>query len=100
MMRIEFTIMARQDIVDIRLWLEPLNQSGLANVLAALERKILLLAEHPGIGRVTENPVVREGIETRYGFLIPYMVRDGTLFVLRVYHSRREPLDYALLDRS
>jgi hypothetical protein len=41
---------------------------------------------------------VREAVEARYGFLIPYYVRGSRLFVLRVYRSSRKPLDYETLN--
>jgi toxin ParE1/3/4 len=41
---------------------------------------------------------VREAVEPRYGFIIPYCVRGDALYVLRVYRARRQPLDYDELD--
>jgi plasmid stabilization system protein ParE len=69
----------------------------LANVTLALEAKIRLVSENPNIGRPTLRENIREAIETKYGFLIPYWVKDNRLYVLRVYRSKRKPLDYETL---
>jgi toxin ParE1/3/4 len=97
-MRIVFTVGAKRDLDDLRAYLAPLAPAGLANVVAALEAKILDVADNPGIGRPSPRPGVREAVETSYGFVIPYFLKDETLFVLRIYRSHRRPLDYATLD--
>jgi len=66
-------------------------------VVAALEARIRAVADSPGIGRPTPRDDVREAIEAKYGFLIPYYVRGPKLFVLRVYRSARKPLEYESL---
>jgi toxin ParE1/3/4 len=95
--RIVFTQEAKRDLDDLRAWLMPLSPAGLNSVTTALERKIRLIEDNPRIGRPTPREGIREVIETRYGFLIPYTVRADVLFVLRIYRSTRKPLDYDLL---
>ncbi len=97
-MIIVFTKEAKADLDELRQWLLPLSPAGLANVTAVLESKIRLIAENPNIGRPTPRDDVREAIETKYGFLIPYLVKDNRLYVLRIYRSKRKPLDYDLLN--
>jgi toxin ParE1/3/4 len=92
-----FTIEAKRDLDDLRAYLQPLNPSGLRNVTSALEARIVLGAENPSSGRQTPLAGVRELVETRYGFVIPYIVRSSTFVVLRVYRGRRRPLDYTKL---
>ncbi|GLS21939.1 hypothetical protein GCM10007874_49560 [Labrys miyagiensis] len=41
---------------------------------------------------------IREVIEPRYGFIIPYLVRGNVLYIPRVYQARRRPLDYDSLE--
>jgi toxin ParE1/3/4 len=96
-MRIVFTVEAKRDLDGLRSYLRTLSPSGLASVTAALEARIVTGSENPGSGRLTPRPDVRELIETRYGFLIPYVVRDDTFHVLRIYRGNRKPLDYARL---
>jgi toxin ParE1/3/4 len=93
-MIIVFTKEAKTDLDELRDWLRPLSPRGLANVTAALEAKIRLLSENPTIGRPTPREGVRETIETKYGFLIPYWIKGEQLYILRIYRSNRKPLDY------
>ncbi len=68
-----------------------------SSVVLALEARIRAVADNPGIGRPTPRDDVREAVEARYGFLIPYYLRGSRLYVLRVYRSNRQPLEYETL---
>lgn len=96
-MKIIFTEAAARDLVELRAYLEPLSPAGLRKVMQRLEKIIGTIPANPRIGRTTSRPGVRELIEPRYGFLVPYAVIDRTVFVLRLYRSKREPLDYEML---
>jgi toxin ParE1/3/4 len=96
-MRIVFTKEAKRDLEELRRYLEPLSPKGLANVVATLERRIMVASEHPRSGRPTPRPDVREAVEPRYGFVIPYTLIADAFYVLRVYRSMRRPLDYSEL---
>jgi plasmid stabilization system protein ParE len=78
----------------LRAYLQPLNPAGLANVVAALEHRISPASENPRIGRPTPRAGVRQAVEPRYGFVIPYTLIAGDFHVLRVYKTRRKPLAY------
>ncbi|WP_407049459.1 type II toxin-antitoxin system RelE/ParE family toxin [Methyloraptor flagellatus] len=93
-MRIVFSRPAKRDLDDLRVHLGSISPRGLANVAAALERRILNLGDEPMSGRATPHPLVREVVEPRYGFVIPYTIRDEALYILRIYSTRRQPLDY------
>ena len=69
-----------------------------------LEKAISMFSHHPEVGRPVPRENVRELVEPRYGFPIPYAIIeipyaiiDGTIFILRVYRSKRKPLDYESL---
>ena len=97
-MRIVYTREAKADLDELRSYLAPLSPTGLANVVAAIEAKVILAAENPAIGRPSPRDDVREMIEPKYGFLIPYAVKMDRLFVLRIYRSTRTPLKYGEMD--
>lgn len=97
-MEIIFTKEAKADLDELRVYLEPLSPSGLTNVTKALEKRITSIPENPNIGRPTPCDDVREVIETKYGFVIPYTLRQDTLFILRVYRGQRRPIDHGVLD--
>jgi toxin ParE1/3/4 len=96
-LNIAFTVEAKADLDELRIYLNPLNPTGLKRVVSAVEKRILLAAEYPASGRQSPRDDVREAIEVRYGFLNPYLVKGNTLFVLRIYRGVRKPLDYELL---
>jgi toxin ParE1/3/4 len=93
-MKIVFTLKAKADLEELRIYLAPLNFRGLQNVVTAIESKILLISKNPFIGRLSSKDNVREIIEPKYGFLIPYCIEKETLFILRIYRNQRAPLDY------
>ncbi len=93
-MKIVLTSEAKSDLEELRAYLLPVSPSGLNNVVSAIENKLRQIAEHPSSGRISPRDDVREAIETRYGFLIPYLVKSDTLYVLRIYRGKRKPLDY------
>ncbi|MBC8036222.1 MAG: type II toxin-antitoxin system RelE/ParE family toxin [Rhizobiales bacterium] len=96
-MKIILTEAATADLAELRIYLEPLNPAGLRRVTQRLEKIIEAIPANPRIGRITSRNGVRELIEPRYGFLVPYAILNRTVFVLRLYRSRREPLNYETL---
>jgi toxin ParE1/3/4 len=98
-MNLRFTSDALADLDELKVWLKPRAPNGYRRVLARLTAKIRTLRLHPDIGHVIAYPDIRAIAETRYGFVIPYRVRDNTIWILRIYNARRYPLDYdALVD--
>ena len=78
-MDLRFTPDALNDLRLLKEWLQPRSPAGHRNVVAALTRTIRILKHHPQAGRATEKPEVREIIERRYGYIIPYTVADGAV---------------------
>ncbi|MGL4488332.1 MAG: type II toxin-antitoxin system RelE/ParE family toxin [Rhizobiaceae bacterium] len=97
-MRLLFTQEAKRDLDNLRAHLRPLSAAGLANVVASIESKIRAGLANPRMGRLTARDEVRELVEQKYGFAIPYFVKGDSFFVLRVYRARQIPLDYEKLD--
>jgi toxin ParE1/3/4 len=97
-MQLVFTREAKADLDELREWLEPLSPGGLANVVFCIKSRIELGLENPRIGRLTPRDDVRELVEPRYGFIIPYYVKSERFYVLRIYRTRRKPLDYTNLS--
>jgi toxin ParE1/3/4 len=97
-MKIIFTAEAKSDLNDLRSYLQPLSPSGITSVTTALEGCIRALSDNPRLGRATPHEEVREIIEPKYGFIIPYITRAENLFILRIYRTKRKPLDYGKLS--
>ncbi|WP_442792920.1 type II toxin-antitoxin system RelE/ParE family toxin [Rhizobium sp. SL86] len=94
-MRLRFAPDAVADLDELRTWLKPRSPQGHRNVVSAITKTIRTLQQHPDTGRATSRPDIREAVEPRYGFIIPYSVRNETLWIPRVYSARRYPLDFA-----
>lgn len=91
------TTEAKADLDELRDYLKPLSPRGLIKVSLAIESQIKVIADFPASGRLSPRQDVREAIEPKYGFLIPYMVLGDKLHVLRVYRAKRQPLRYEFL---
>ena len=91
-MRLRFTRDAVRDLEDLRNWLLPRSPSGHKRVVNALQAVLKRIREQPQSGRATEHPAIREAVEPRYGFILPYTIRGDVLWVLRIYNGRRHPM--------
>lgn len=97
-MALRFTSEAFNDLDKLDAFLTDKSPQGLANVLAALKRVFKLIEGNAFIGRSTSRDGVRVAIEPCYKYMIPYYIEGADIWVLRVYHSRRAPLDYLTLE--
>jgi addiction module RelE/StbE family toxin len=57
-------------------------------ILAGLE----YLAEFPAKGKEGRVPGTREWVVPRWPYIVPYRIREGRLQVMRIFHTRRQPL--------
>jgi plasmid stabilization system protein ParE len=97
--RWEFADSALEDVRAIDAYLSPLNRAAMQRVAASIKAAAGVIAEHPQIGRRTPVDDIREFIEPRYRYRLPYIERGGAIIILRVYHPSRAPLDYAAIPR-
>ena len=96
-MKIEFTSPALQDLEELREYLADRSPSGLVNMIADIEGTVRSIRGSIAKGRKTPHDEVWEKITPKYKFLIPYYIRRDTLYILRVYRSNRDNLDYGAL---
>lgn len=81
-----------QDLDDLKEWLRLKNPAGFRSVARQISKTVQPLSTHPAIGRKTIREDIRELVEPRYGFIIPYTVIEGTIFILRIYSAKRYPM--------
>ncbi len=93
-MRIEFTTPALRDLEELRTYLSARSGYGLPNVLGDIESTVSDIPKSISRGHKTPRDDVWERVSSRYKFVIPYHVRGGAVYILRIYHPKREPLDY------
>jgi len=98
-MQLRFTRQALADLDELKAWLGPRSPKGHRSVAAALSRCIRKLGDHPDAGRLTAMPDIRELVEPRYGFVIPYTLRRDVIWILRIYSARRYPLNLSEITR-
>jgi toxin ParE1/3/4 len=99
-MRLVLTVAATNDLRELREYLAAVSPQGLRSVASAIERRIQAALRFPESGRHVSHDDIREAVEPRYGFLIPYVVRGDMLVVLRIYRSARMPLDYENIAKA
>lgn len=99
-MKVILTFEAFSDLNGIRYFLKPLNPYAAKRVIHAINRTINLIRNNPRIGHPVTGTEIRELIETRYGYRIPYWVADNEVRILRIYHPSREPLEYDKLRHA
>ncbi len=96
-MRIEFVTPALRDMDKLRTYLATRSAPGLANVISDIESTVFDIPKSISGGRKTPRDDVWERVSSRYKFMIPYHVRGTIIYILRIYHPKREPLDYTTL---
>lgn len=97
-MALRFTPQAFNDLNELDAYLSDKSPQGLQNVLAALKKTFQIIEGNTSLGRPTSRHGVRVAIEPTYKYVIPYYDDGGDIWILRVYHSRRAPLDYLTLE--
>ena len=97
-MALRFTREAFNDLNELDAYLSDKSPQGLRNVLTALKKTFQLIEGNAFLGRPTSRHGVRVAIEPTYKYVIPYYDDGADIWVLRVYHSRRAPLDYLALE--
>jgi plasmid stabilization system protein ParE len=93
-MRIIYTRKAKDDLDGIRAFYQPRSPSGLRNIVRDITGVVNDMPESVSKGRQTPHPDVWEKVSPKYGYVLPYHIHRGNLYVLRVYDNSRGELDY------
>lgn len=97
-MRIVYLTPALDDLVNLRQYLGERSHSGLANVTADIVQTVEGIPGSVARGRKTPRNDIWEKVTAKYNFVIPYHIRGNTLYILRVYKTRRRGIDYKALQ--
>jgi toxin ParE1/3/4 len=96
-MLLRLTPEALHDLSGLDAYLSDKSPLGLRNVIAAIKKNFELIELFPKSGKETDLINVRVSIEVRYGYIIPYYIKGDFIWILRVYHAKRAPIDYTNL---
>ncbi|WP_411956188.1 type II toxin-antitoxin system RelE/ParE family toxin [Arvimicrobium flavum] len=88
-MRIEISSSAERDLREIRAYIGADNPGAADEVAGRIVKVFLLIRANPEIGRPSESGSTREWSVPGLPYVIPYKVRSGVLYILRIYHTRR-----------
>lgn len=84
---INFTLLAKKDLTNIQLYICNDDKNVAKNVISNILKQIDLLSDAPSIGRAGRVLRTRELIISKHPFIVPYLVKDGAVYILRVLHT-------------
>jgi len=89
--QIKFTQSAIKDLEAIREYIYENNKKAARTVVLHIIGQIeTVIAANPGAGRAGRVFGTRELIITKYPYIVPYQVRENTIYILRVLHTSKK----------
>ena len=85
-----FTELAYEDLSAIKKYICNDNFSAAQEVIKHIFESIENLKGNPSIGRAGRVLRTRELIISKYPYVVPYQVRDNSVYILRVLHTSRK----------
>ncbi len=90
-MEIRFSESSLEDLRSIREYICANNEESAKKVVShILEQVETILVHNPAIGRAGRILRTREFVISKYPYLVPYQVRENTIYILRVLHTSRK----------
>lgn len=90
-MEVRFSESSLEDLRSIREYIFANNEEAAKKVVAhILEQVETILANNPAIGRAGRILRTREFVISKYPYILPYQVRENTIYILRVLHTSRK----------
>lgn len=90
-MEVRFSESSLEDLRSIREYICANNEESAKKVVShILEQVETILANNPAIGRAGRILRTREFIISKYPYILPYQVRENTIYILRVLHTSRK----------
>jgi plasmid stabilization system protein ParE len=89
---------ALEDLNGIDEFLSDVSPAGLRNVFNSIKNLVERIEAHPKIGRPVRGESIRVIVETKCQYIVAYGLKGNHVWILRVYHTRRMPLNFAELS--
>lgn len=88
---IKFSNSSIKDLNAIQKYICANNREAAKKVISHIIKNIeTVLPENPAAGRIGRVISTRELIITKYPYIVPYKVLNGTIYILRVLHTSRK----------
>ena len=88
-MTIFWAAAAREDLREIRAWLDERNQAAAGRVIREIRETVSALQSQPMLGRVGQVNGTRELVIQHFPYLVIYEILPGGIRVLSVFHTSR-----------
>lgn len=90
-MQINFSQSAIDDLDSILKYIYENNRQASKEVVSHIINRIeTMLSFKPSIGRAGRVLGTRELVITKYPYVVPYLVKDNTIYILRILHTARK----------
>jgi len=89
-MDILFTDSAREDLRSIKKYICEDNFEAAQKVVKHIFDSIEYLRTNPSLGRAGRVLRTRELVISKYPYIVPYQVRENTIYILRVFHTSQK----------
>jgi toxin ParE1/3/4 len=80
---------AREDLREIRAWLDERNHSAAGRVIREIRETVSALQSQPMLGRVGQIRGTRELVIQHFPYLVIYEILPDGIRVLSVFHTAR-----------
>ena len=88
---VRFSESSLEDLRSIREYICANNEESAKKVVAhILEQVETILVHNPAIGRAGRILRTREFVVSKYPYIVPYQVRENTIYILRILHTSRK----------
>lgn len=85
-----FAIPAQEDLRTIKQYICSNNFEAAQQVVEDIIDSVQKLKDNPSIGRAGRVLRTRELVISKYPYIVPYQVRENTIYILRVLHTSRK----------
>ncbi len=86
-MRIRWTSRALENLDNAIAYIAADSPAAAKNVAEKIWASVQLLSDQPGIGRLGRVTGTREMVIGGLPFIVPYVVQDGEIIILRIMHT-------------
>lgn len=91
-MKVVLTLSAKEDLIEIRQYISKESPQGAKTVAEKIKKSLLLLAEQPYMGHMTDDDEVLEWHVPGSPYTLPYRIVNNEVQILRVFHgSQNKP---------